>query len=126
VNRSTKNNESLDSLPSTGRRASSDDSDELLDECSEVIRAYKAYGAADSELNRIVAVDPSSPNGMAAHKRWKDACASMAKLPAKTTAELRLKAQMLISVLEVVSGGDDNLELHERLALSLARDLVKG
>ena len=100
--------------------------DDQSEQVSDLVRACKAFAAADEELDRMAAVDPGNPAGLAAHRRLREACASISKLPASDSAGQQLKARVLISVLTLVCGGFDGLELHEQLALSLARDLLSG
>ncbi len=88
------------------------------------MQACVDFHAADAELERAMdSAEDESCELFALHKRWEDACLRAASMTARTESGRRAKAAMLLAVMEVTFDGDEAVNLHKRLAESLARDM---
>ncbi len=94
---------------------------------AELLRTCSEFHQVNAELDRLVSNDlePPEPRLRALHKSWQEACRRATSLVASTVEGRRAKAAMLVCVLDVILGQAQERELHELLAESLARDLLR-
>lgn len=93
----------------------------------DLIALWEVFCAIDSRLNDIAASDNDASDTvlLELHRQWERTCTRAAVVPAATVEAQRAKASMLLQVLEVVAPVFAERGLHERLAESLARDLLR-
>lgn len=94
---------------------------------SELLAVAGDFRATDCCLNRVCALDTGMDEPVTAelHRKWEEYCSRAANLSASTEEGLRAKASMLLAVLEVLAPEPRQREPHERLAESLAEDLLR-
>ena len=84
------------------------------------------FTCVDAALNDLVSADgePGEHIFLALHRRWEDVCSRAAATGADTLPGLCAKAQILLGALRVLEPAEEGQTLLQRLAETLARDLL--
>lgn len=93
----------------------------------DLVSLWEVFCAIDGRLNDIAASDDNTSDTilLELHRQWEGACTRAAVVPASTMEAQRAKASMLLQVLDVVAPTFATRGVHERLAESLARDVLR-
>ena len=95
---------------------------------AELLRAGADFQAAEGAINRILEemANPCDDALLDFHERLTQACEAMIRLSAQSHAGISAKARILLRLLELISAkSHPRAELHERLAASLANDVLR-
>lgn len=93
----------------------------------ELLKLAGIFRDLNDHLDRMVACEDrvEEPALLNLHREWADVCSRAAALPAFNNEARRVKAAMLMTVLDIVAPGTGTREPQETLAASLARDLLR-
>lgn len=93
---------------------------------TELLAIEEEFREIEHHLNQLCEFENrmGEPIMLDLQRKWEETCLRSANVQASTIEGLRVKASMLLTVLEVLVPETHRRELHDLLAESLARDLL--